>query len=128
MDNPELESLLERVLTKKDQLEREGLRIEDKELIRETIAEKIEDSLKNYPPLEQKQAATSFSPARSLPQAEDEEEIQHKINDLVEIAFQKGVEKAVTLALKSGNAYLIDKIHDILVDKYYNKLKEEKLI
>jgi len=32
------------------------------------------------------------------------------------------------MALKSGNAFLIDKLRDSLVDKYYQELKNKKLI
>ena len=128
MDNSEAEFIKERVLIKKEQLTREGLAVpEDKELISEAIQEEIDKSLKNYPSgVEIRKVA----PISSAPQEINEEqvEIQSKVKELVEIALTQNIPKAVTTALKTNNAYLIDKLHDTLVDKYYQILKNQKVI
>ena len=113
---------------KKEQMVREGLTTpEDKELIRETIGERIEESLKNYPPaVEIQKSAPSATP--SVPISSDDEEVQGKVNELVAIALKDNIPKAVLTALKTGNAFLIDKLHDTLVDKYYQELKGQKVI
>ena len=127
MDNSEAEFIKERVLIKKEQLTREGMAVpEDKELIRETIEEKIEESLKNYSP----SIVTAPTPiiTTSVSVDEDEQEAQNKVKELAKIALNDNISKAVTMALKTGNAYLIDKLHDTLVDKYYQILKNQKVI
>jgi len=127
MDNSETEFIKERVLIKKEQLTREGMAVpEDKELIRETIEEKIEESLKNYSP----SIVTAPTPiiTTSVSVDEDEQEAQNKVKELAKIALNDNISKAVTMALKTGNAYLIDKLHDTLVDKYYQILKNQKAI
>ena len=127
MDNSETEFIKERVLIKKEQLTREGMAVpEDKELIRETIEEKIEESLKNYSP----SIVTAPTPiiTTSVSVDEDEQEAQNKVKELAKIALNDNISKAVTMALKTGNAYLIDKLHDTLVDKYYQILKNQKVI
>jgi len=130
MDNSEVNLIQERVLMKKEQMTREGLPIpEDKELIRETVGEKIEESLKNYPSgLEVRQPVVPSSSSIPSVSMTEEEEAQQKVNDLVEIALQDSIDKAVVMALKTSNAYLIDKLHDTLADKYYEQLKNQKLI
>lgn len=128
MDNSEVNFIKERVLMKKEQMTREGLTTpEDKELIRETIEEQIEESLKNYPPTVKVQKSTpSVIPSATV--YSDDEEAQGKVDELVTIALEDNIPKAVITALKTGNAFLIDKLHDTLVDKYYQELKRQKVI
>ena len=127
--NSEADFIKERVLVKKEQLSQGGLEVpEDKELIKEAIGEKIEESLKNYPPaVELHKTSPAFSSPAPPVLAEDEDTKQ-KLNELVQIALNESIPKAVTTALKTSNAYLIDKLHDTLVDKYYEVLKQQKLI
>ena len=128
MDNSEVNFIKERILMKKEQMTKEGLTVpEDKELIRETIEERIEESLKNYPPAVEIQK--SVPPAiPSVSVASDDKEAQQKVDELVAIALKENIPKAVITALKTGNAFLIDKLHDTLVDKYYQQLKSQNLI
>jgi len=130
MDNSEVNFIKERVLMKKEQMAREGLTTpEDKELIRETIGERIEESLKNYPPAVEIQKSTpSTIPSIPIIQDDDDKETQQKVDELVAIALKDNIPKAVITALKTGNAFLIDKLHDTLVDKYYQQLKSQKVI
>jgi len=128
MDNSEVNFIKERILMKKEQMTKEGLTVpEDKELIRETIEERIEESLKNYPPAVEIQKSTPAAiPSVSI--ASDDKEAQQKVDELVAIALKENIPKAVITALKTGNAFLIDKLHDTLVDKYYQQLKSQNLI
>ena len=128
MDNSEVNFIKERILMKKEQMTKEGLTVpEDKELIRETIEERIEESLKNYPPaVEIQKSIPAAIPSVSI--ASDDKEAQQKVDELVAIALKENIPKAVITALKTGNAFLIDKLHDTLVDKYYQQLKSQNLI
>ena len=56
------------------------------------------------------------------------EDMYIKLSELITLALEESIPQAVTTALKTGNAFLIDKLRDSLVDKYYEKLKEKKLI
>jgi hypothetical protein len=56
------------------------------------------------------------------------EEANIKLSELITIALEENIPRAVNTALKSGNAYLIDKLRDSLADKYYQELKDKKLI
>ena len=128
MDNSEVNFIKERILMKNEQMTKEGLTVpEDKELIRETIEERIEESLKNYPPaVEIQKSAPPAIPSVSI--ASDDKEAQQKVDELVAIALKENIPKAVITALKTGNAFLIDKLHDTLVDKYYQQLRSQNLI
>lgn len=127
MNNSEIDFIKERVLLKKEQIAKEGLTVpEEKELIRETIEERIEESLKNYPPAVEIQKSSPSGYLFSL--SIDDKENEQKINELIDIAFKENIPKAVIMALKTGNAFLIDKLHDTLVDKYYQQLKNQNLI
>ncbi len=138
MEKTELDLITERMQAKKEQLIRQGLSVpEEKELIAETVGERIEESLKEMPPgmdvikpdIEDK---VPF-PSQITSQAQESsdsviEEANIKLSELVGIAIEGNIGKAVSTALKSGNAFLIDKLRDSLADKYYQILKVKKLI
>lgn len=129
MDNSEINFIRDRILMKKEQMVREGLTVpEDRELIKEAIEERIEESLKEYTPSTAKEqdAATPAAPAPAV--SGDDIGAQQKIDELITIALDESIPKAVSAALKTGNAFLIDKLHDTLIDKYYQQLKDQKVI
>ena len=138
MEKTELDLIKERIQTKKEQLTRQGLSVpEEKELIAETVGERIEESLKEMPPgmdiiKPDKEDKVPF-PAQITSQVQESsdsiiEEANIKLSELVGIAIEGNIPKAVSTALKSGNAFLIDKLRDSLADKYYQILKVKKLI
>jgi hypothetical protein len=55
-------------------------------------------------------------------------EDQEKIDLLVVHAFTNGINSAVSEAKKTGSPYLIDMLHDRLVDEYYAKLLQARKI
>jgi len=141
MQKTELELIKERIQVKKEQLAQQGLSApEEKELVAETIDERMEDSLKEMPPgmdvvkPDAEMKVPFPSQIVSQTDKDDEssdsviEEANIKLSELVGIAMEESIPKAVTMALKSGNAFLIDKLRDSLVDKYYQELKNKKLI
>jgi hypothetical protein len=138
MNQEELDFIKNRVQIKKEQLSREKLEIpEEKELVAETIEERMEDSLKEtLPDIEMIQPEKDkkvpfpsdiYSQDKKLPD-EVIEEANIKLSELIIIALEENIPRAVNTALKSGNAYLIDKLRDSLADKYYQELKDKKLI
>ena len=141
MEKTELELIKERIQVKKEQLARQGLSVpEEKELVAETINERMEDSLKEMPPgmdvIKPDAEMKVPFPSQIVSQTDEDdessdsiiEEANIKLSELVGIAMEESIPKAVTIALKSGNAFLIDKLRDSLADKYYQELKNKKLI
>jgi hypothetical protein len=138
MNQEELSFIKDRVQIKKEQLSREKLEIpEERELVAETIEERMEDSLKEtlpntemiQPEKENKVPfpANIYSQDKRLSE-EVTEEANIKLSELITIALEENISRAINTALKSGNAYLIDKLRDSLADKYYQELKDKKLI
>jgi hypothetical protein len=59
---------------------------------------------------------------------DDEKRTNTTLEELVKIAFDKNVAASITLSCKTSNAYLIDRLHDILIDKFYDELiKQDKI-
>jgi len=138
MEKTELDLIKERIQVKKEQLDQQRLSIpEEKELVTETIQERMEDSLKEMPPgidvLKPDAGMNVPFPSQVVSQSDESsdsvvEEANIKLSELVNIAMEENIPKAVSTALKSGNAFLIDKLRDSLADKYYQVLKDKKLI
>ena len=120
----ELERLLEE---KKQALAEKGEEREPREIFREVFREK-------YPP----PGAPKIMPSPPVPPAagrispKEEDELRKKereeeIAALIEISFDKGIRHAVDLA-RRASPWLLDELHDRLVDEYYQKLEQAKLI
>lgn len=104
---------------------KEALKVGDKEIAKEIISEEIEKGLKTLPPDLSTSSGVGDIPSPSdissnLRQSDPETE--KKLEELVNIALDKGVAMAVILARRTSNAYLIDRLHDQLVDKFYSEL------
>lgn len=138
MQKTELDLIKKRIEVKKEHLSREGLSVpEEKELVAETIEERMEESLREMPPdmevikpeREKKPSFPSQIPSQVQEPANSiTVEANIKLSELVDMALEESIPKAVTTALKSGNAFLIDRLRDTLVDRYYQVLKDKKLI
>jgi len=141
MEKTEADLINERIQVKKEQLTRQGLSIpEEKELVAETVEERMEDVLKEMPPgmdvIKPDAGTKTPFPSQIVSQADESdessdsviEEANIKLSELIGIAVEESIPKSVSIALKSGNAFLIDKLRDSLVDKYYQVLKDKKLI
>ncbi len=92
----------------------------EKEILKETISEQTQKS-QPITPIQQ-QAITH------LGQKIKDEPKERQIQLLVNMAFEKGVVEAIEVAKSLDSPYLIDELHDILVDELYNKLVTEKKI
>lgn len=55
-------------------------------------------------------------------------DLQLQVEELIDVVFHKGVEAAVSRARGLNNPFILDALHDALVDKLYDELKERKLI
>jgi hypothetical protein len=130
MEKTEINLIKERMQAKEEQLVQQGLSVpEKKELIVETVQERIEESLKEVPFTGNKSPLPSQIISQSqVPSNLVIEEANIKLSELVNIAIEEGIFKAVKTALKSGNAFLIDNLRDSLADRYYQVLKDKNLI
>jgi len=62
-------------------------------------------------------------PAKTPASADPEKDRQLKM--LIDLAFQQGIEKAIEAVNSTGDAYLVDKFHDTLVDELRQQLIEK---
>ncbi len=51
---------------------------------------------------------------------------EKQVEILCKLAFEEGVNYAISIAKKLDNAYVLDKFHDTLVDKLYKELVEKR--
>jgi flagellar biosynthesis GTPase FlhF len=117
----EIIELEKKLAEKKQELrEKEGIEKHEKEIIKEIIGEKIEQSkTAGFKPVGS--ASTQvLSKAREIEKESKERQIQLLVN----LAFEKGIYRAVEVARNLDSPYLLDEFHDTLVDELYNKLVE----
>lgn len=93
----------------------------DKEILREVIGEKIQQSAPSYVP--KPPQPISNDDTDSIPT-----ELKDKIQELVNYVFQGSLDQGIKEAVKSKNPALIDTFHDVLVDQLYDALLERKKI
>ena len=109
---------------KRATLEREHGIVEEKELVRHVVGEKIASG----------EPATSPPPAPAPPAQKTgsyldslDEESSQKVLQLVESISQKGIKKSIE-QVKKEEPHIVDAFHDTLVDRLYDELKARKLI
>lgn len=94
----------------------------EKEILREAIREKIQTTPAPAVPIPQ--------PPSSLPSVETpsylSEELRPKVQELVNLAFEKSIDEAIKTTKATQNPALIDAFHDALVDEMYTHLVERK--
>lgn len=90
----------------------------EKEILRQVVGEKIQEHAPTYQPAPQKQQDDQSS--------YDDPQLVDKVQELVNLAFNKSIDDAVRSVVQSGNPALIDAFHDVLVDKLYDTLLERK--
>ncbi|MFN7088347.1 MAG: hypothetical protein ACK4NX_00765 [Candidatus Paceibacteria bacterium] len=132
---PELSNLeqeiseLEQILEQKKRIlmdKKEAGQIEtvphDKEILSEILKEKIEAE------------AATLLPEKSLPKTQPlpeqpsylSEELRPKVQELINLAFEKSIYNSIEIAKATKNAALIDAFHDALVDEVYDYLVKRK--
>lgn len=110
-------------------LEREIFELEEK------LAEKKKELEKDYVSKERPEPRPAAPPSSAAPRKpaapakkQGIMEKNPKVKILVDLAFEKGIAKAVEEAKKTGDAYLIDAFHDALIDEVYDILIKEGLL
>ncbi len=124
---PNFDSMLEKDilrLSKEVKRHQEALpsqEISPREIIKSAIGGQIQSQTADTAPQNQ--------PASVLPQYLQQEspEMQLKVEELVDLAFHKGIEASVKEAKKYG-PFILDAFHDSLTGKIYDELKSRKLL
>lgn len=104
----------------KDKTETKESEPSEKEILRSVVGEKIQQ----YLPVQPKPAPTK--PQDDATQSYADPELKDKIQELVNLAFNKSLEEGIKEATKSNNPALIDAFHDVLVDQLYDTLVERR--
>lgn len=53
---------------------------------------------------------------------DEHKQLEDKLQHLVDLAFQKGLLVAIETARETNDPYLLDALHDMLVDRLYDEL------
>ncbi|MGC8880922.1 MAG: hypothetical protein ACP5OX_01485 [Minisyncoccia bacterium] len=122
MSESEFQIIKERVKKKEAH---EEIKKPEEIVVKEAIGERIEEALRDLPPLMTEKISTLSTTNITKVQIGGDE-FQKKVQELVEIAFEKNIPYAVNLARKSGNYSLIDAFHDALVKYFIEKSVSEK--
>ncbi len=98
--------------------------ISHREIIKSVIGSQIQAQQTNPP-----SAAAVSEPSPMLPQYLQEEspEVRLKIEELVDVAFHKGIDKSIAEAKQYG-PFILDALHDTLTTKLYEELKSRNLL
>jgi len=92
----------------------------EKEILRDVVGERIRQQVPQYQPAPAKPKQDDTAQSYVLPELKD------KIQELVNLVFNKSLDEGIKEVSKSNNPALIDAFHDVLVDELYNALVERK--
>jgi len=99
----------------------------DKEIFKEAINDIFEKEINKMPVADKNVQVQSFS-VFANDDDDDEKRTNKVLEALVKIAFEKGIALAIQMSRKTSNAYLIDRLHDILLDRFYEELLKQNKI
>ncbi|HXK40595.1 MAG TPA: hypothetical protein VJ046_00605 [Candidatus Paceibacterota bacterium] len=105
-----------------DQVETKDSEPSEKEVLHSVVGERIQQQAPQYRPRQ----------GGAKPQDEDEipsyteQELKEKVQELVNVVFNKSLEEGIKEVSRSNNPALIDAFHDVLVDQLYALLLERK--
>ena len=106
-----------------EKLSLEGQEVIEKEQKFTSAAEKISESPKQKSVSDSSQKTTKKQ-AASIKGVQR----QRQVKILADLAMEKGVHYAVAMAKKMESAYVLDELHDTLVDELYEELKSRGLL
>ena len=89
----------------------------EKEILKEAISDHVQKA-KPVSDDQQKTIAAVTQKIKGQPQ-------ENQVKLLTDLALEKGVSHAIEVAKRLDNPYLLDELHDALVDELYNKLVEK---
>lgn len=120
----EIQELEQKLAEKKQELLKMDKEHEEKDIFRQVLREHIEEMRTSTGGSAQAQTYSKPQSAQIIPQPLSDDEIkkrEEKIRELIELALTKTIRDAVKSA-ENTSPYLLDELHDRLVDDYYDKL------
>lgn len=87
----------------------------DRELVHRHVGEKIKQQVPTYQPTPAPSAADGTA-------SWQDPAVAQQVQALVNTAFAKGIDDAISDAVKTGNAALIDAFHDLVRDRLVDEL------
>lgn len=97
----------------------------EKEMLHSVIGEKIQGQIPRYSPAP-KPLSTTPSDDDNEASSYAEPELKDKVQEFINVVFDKSLEEGIKNVSKSNNPALIDAFHDILTDELYNMLVDRK--
>ena len=123
----EIKELQERLTAKQKEYGQET-HTNERELFREIFRERMDELAMSAKTNVSAPAEPSVSTNGAGQNAVKDIQKEEEVKALLYIAFEKSPEDAIRAAQASGNAYLLDELHDRLADQYYDKLLEFRKI
>lgn len=121
----EIAELTKQIEAKRTVLEQTKGLIEEKEIVRQVVGEKISEASSVATPPPKVSSPKSSGKGSYLDSAD--EETTEIVNALLAIVFSKGIDVAIKEAQQQP-PYILDAFHDALTDKIYDQLKEAGII
>ena len=129
----EIAELSQKIAEKRKQLESSSGVVEERELVKSAIAEKLSTAVPQSAPVatttatqQAVQAAVAVSGGKSYLDTLDPDS-RLVVEGLIESVFTKGM-TATFKMLEMEEPYIIDAFHDVLTDKLYSELKKRGII
>ena len=92
----------------------------EKEILHGVVGERIQQQMPQYTPAPPKPKQDDIAQSYVLP------ELKEKVQELVNLVFNKSLDEGIREVSKTNNPALTDAFHDVLVDELYNALVERK--
>jgi len=131
MDNFEAEiaELQKRIEAKRNMLEQQGGIVEEKQLVREAMTELLASAqTQTVTPAPVPVSATVKPAAAGASYLDNlDNQTAETVNNLIQLLPTEGLAKAVAQAELAG-PFVVDALHDALVDKLYDELKQRGLV
>src|SRR3989344_5368306 len=118
-----VEQHLERISGEvKEYQQQKGIEQADRNAVKEVLRPYVERA-----PAQSSAPSSGMSPVLPNYLQNDAPEVKAKVTELVNGAFQQGIEKSIAEAARYG-PYILDAFHDALTSKVYDELKLRRLI
>lgn len=100
---------------------------DDKEIVRDVINDIFDKEIHKKDVANMNVKTKTFT-VFSDDDDDDEKRSNKTLEELVKIAFENNITSAIAMSFKTSNAYLIDRLHDILIDRFYDELMRHNKI
>lgn len=120
----EIAELTKQIEEKRRSLESKKGIVQEKDVVRQVLGEKIGSSVPSFTP--QSTSVARNDDSKSYLDSTDENTV-NIVNALLERVFSEGMDSAMKQT-ELNDPYIIDAFHDALTDKMYERLKAEGVV